>query len=252
MNDVEHTSSAEPPSDKDSQLAKELLAMRDEASVDPDFQKFVDPNYLPTTREVEATFEGKQSKKYRLRSEAGQYEILTLEYVDGLASYMAQRAEELGREETLKVLEVGAGSGKLTRQLKKLLTEKNAEIELVATDKDDGKWGIPLGENVENLDYREALSKYKPDVVLCSWMPMDQDWSSAFRDQPSVKEYILIGEEATTGQEQATWGKQGAGDKKQTAFEKDGFARSDLDGLSDLQTWVPTLHSKTVSFRRIE
>lgn len=27
------------------------------------------------------------------------------------------------------------------------------------------------------LDYRKALERYKPAVVVCSWMPWEHDWT---------------------------------------------------------------------------
>lgn len=44
------------------------------------------------------------------------------------------------------------------------------------------------------MDYKEALKKYKPDIVISSWMPYTEDWTKDFRTFSSVKEYILIGE----------------------------------------------------------
>lgn len=45
------------------------------------------------------------------------------------------------------------------------------------------------------LDYDRALARYPTTaIVLCSWMPMGEDWTAALRAPLPVQEYILIGE----------------------------------------------------------
>eukprot|EP00527_Entomoneis_sp_CCMP2396_P006284 CAMPEP_0198148452 /NCGR_PEP_ID=MMETSP1443-20131203/41448_1 /TAXON_ID=186043 /ORGANISM="Entomoneis sp., Strain CCMP2396" /LENGTH=582 /DNA_ID=CAMNT_0043813139 /DNA_START=205 /DNA_END=1953 /DNA_ORIENTATION=+ len=114
---------------------------------------------------------------------------------------------------------------------------------VVATD--DYTWAIFRRANVERLGYEQALNKYcgtkKNDIsggvissskhndkndqgnrqprndddddrdrqviVICSWMPMAEDWSAAFRKN-QVEEYILIGEcdDGQCGDNWETWG----------------------------------------------
>eukprot|EP00937_MAST-01D_sp_MAST-1D-sp2_P006767 g6767.t1 len=115
------------------------------------------------------------------------------------------------------VLEVGAGDGQLGRALQHALARPPAQsaatrrvdqdnagaeggwvdadsvrVELVLTDK-----APPAGADasgVAPVGYRQALAQHAPDVVLCAWMPMGQDWSAAFRACDSVREYVLVGE----------------------------------------------------------
>jgi hypothetical protein len=63
---------------------------------------------------------------------------------------------------------------------------------VVATD--SGRWRIQREYDVQLIEYREALKLHQPDIVLCSWMPMGDDWTRELRSHPSVQEYILIGE----------------------------------------------------------
>lgn len=110
----------------------------------------------------------------------------------------------------LRILEVGAGNGELTHYLRAALRrashtaggrEESGGYSVVACDASSGgqwPWSASPADGrfgrVEGLDYREALQLYRPHVVLCSWMPMGEDWSAAFRRCPSVREYVLLGE----------------------------------------------------------
>jgi hypothetical protein len=106
------------------------------------------------------------------------YLLPTREFVRALA----EACRKLGR----RVLEVGAGDGFLARAL----TTAAPDLEVRATD--SGGWskssarmtpaeqrqwrrvplaGIPLGQNVERLDALDAVRRYRPDVVVCSWLP---------------------------------------------------------------------------------
>ena len=164
----------------------------------------------------------------------GMYEFLTKEYVVALARYLHGRAKARvpGGDELRRpgaVVEVGAGSGRLTFMLNKALRSlaaleaamsaraggvdtgggddapppPPALLQIVATDNDvraaprqreDTVSGTACP--VEVLDYVETIETYRPSIVICSWMPMDQDWSDQFRSAAGgcVHEYVLIGE----------------------------------------------------------
>lgn len=108
------------------------------------------------------------------------FQFWTKEYVDGLAEYIKKTFPNA------KVVEVGAGSGELT----KCLVERG--INCIATD--DFTWKLTKYHEVNKGSYKQAIRKYKPDVVLSSWMPYTEDWTWYFRKSPSVKGYIVIGE----------------------------------------------------------
>lgn len=121
------------------------------------------------------------------------------EYVDGLAEHIKKTYGE-----DAHVLEVGAGDGWLSR----LLIERGIKM----TTTDNHSWDVdPDNPNdavlsrygdtpvkrvvpVEKISYHEAIKKYKPDLVIVSWMPYTADWSKAFRRYKSTKGYIIIGE----------------------------------------------------------
>jgi hypothetical protein len=82
---------------------------------------------------------------------------------------------------------------------------------------DNGAWGISPIAPVEKQTVQEAIDAYSAIdddgtnvyhiIVLCSWMPMNEDWTAIFR-RHRVDEYILIGEcdDGQCGDNWATWG----------------------------------------------
>ncbi|WP_010251065.1 class I SAM-dependent methyltransferase [Acetivibrio cellulolyticus] len=87
----------------------------------------------------------------------------------------------------LKCIEIGAGDGTLTRFLKAY------GVSCLATD--DYSWNnyIQYPDYVEKIDAKEALNKYKPDVVICSWAPPGNAFEKTVFKTESVKLYIAIG-----------------------------------------------------------
>ena len=168
---------------------------------------------------------------------------------------------------------------------------------------DDMSWKMNTKSEVEKLSVEQALEKYAkhrlsltapngtdppdrrmpPDqedaklqqpqvIVLCSWMPMGQDWTSHFRNA-RVDEYILIGEadDGSCGDNWLTWGNpafcddhdqrtDGANLEENIEFlptppyAKEGYQRLDLDTLTKHQfssfDLANSKSSKTVSFRK--
>ncbi len=84
-------------------------------------------------------------------------------------------------------IEIGAGDGTLTR----LLIE--AGVNCLATD--DYSWSqyIQYPASVEKLDARQALDKYRPQVVICSWPPPGNSFEKLILNADSVSLYITIG-----------------------------------------------------------
>lgn len=165
-------------------------------------------------------------------------------------------------------------------------------ITFVATD--DLSWGIFAKAEVEKLSVEQSLAKYASlnrisndnddnvhksprqtqVIVLCSWMPMGQDWTALFR-QANVDEYILIGEaeDGSCGHNWETWGnpdfydsqpppqqqnvKDDDGDDDATIppYTRDGYVRWDMDdALTPFQfsrfDCALSKSGKTVSFRK--
>ena len=147
-----------------------------------------------------------------------QYEVITADYVTQLARYLRRRRLEiLGADEPrpLRVLELGAGDGRLTRHLREHLDGHG--IEVYATD--DHSLGLAKGDakgghhGVVAADALDAVSQCgfsrEPtaavsssssslpgacDVALVCWQPMGVDWTAAIRASASFQEYVLVGE----------------------------------------------------------
>lgn len=248
--------------------------------------------------------------------DAGIYQFWTREYVSHLGRYLRSR---LSHDRETYIVDVGAGDGLLaellrehfdkdkgnvvikpTRQSKRVQPHRRRSgpptPTIIATD--NGSWNISERAEVEELSVEEAIAKYtrktaedafngnfasrkKKVIVLCSWMPMNEDWSSIFRSH-EVDEYVLIGEcdDGQCGDNWETWGNPNSlvddfDDELEVAsseedstpsltstkiklpripYELDGYVRKDLDELAPFQfSRFDCKHSKlgrTVSFRR--
>lgn len=256
-----------------------------------------------------------------LCEDAGIYQFWTREYVDHFGRYLLQRAA--AAKETV-ILDVGAGDGLLSQLLRDFFqserdraTVKDTPLQsrssrwlkgvrppqrkaaasaplkniptIIASD--NGTWGISPIANVERLSVQEAIDANtgnddKQIIVICSWMPMNEDWSASFR-YGHVDEYILIGEcdDGQCGDNWETWGnpRHLADDfdddalsesslsaatgydsssttetptqsKTLPPYLRDGYERRDLDELSPYQfsrfDCRSSKSGKTVSFRR--
>ena len=211
--------------------------------------------------------------------ELGMYEFYSQEFVAALAEYICIRSK--GNADTV-VLEVGAGNGRLAFLLNRALKslQGSSAPRVVATDPileaAPGQQAALSHHNVEAIDYKSAMQKYKPDIVLCAWMPMDQDWTLDFRAESSLKEYILVGETdvGNCGHNYFTWGNpafrnhplqapDGSSVPPSDLVKRKGiadaaatFERVDLDSISKFQLQrydAPHAcgNSSTASFRRI-
>jgi len=226
-----------------------------------------DPTFLPKNAEIKKAFpyrnEGAEAWSKFVRENQHIHEVWTEEYIESLATYMRGRVERLRilGEKYPKILEVGAGDGRLAH----FLSEKGSgAFNIVATDVKNA--GIRAAFPVEDMDYRQALQKYKPSIVISSWMPYKSDFTVDFRKEVSVKEYILIGDPMMTGDAWLSWGNLGASLKdpeevkllaKETPpYKKDGFEKYNLNidqyqiCRSDSFPYDDTKHSRTTAFIR--
>uniref|UniRef100_A0A7S0RVG8 Uncharacterized protein n=1 Tax=Pyramimonas obovata TaxID=1411642 RepID=A0A7S0RVG8_9CHLO len=161
-----------------------------------------------------------------------QYEVVTRDYIALLAAYIHGLAvhEKSKRPSagTLRVLELGAGDGRLTHHLAESLRQLQDRDELpnqssVAAHGKSSPWvdvcacdsglrglhkASPVGERVELMDYTKALELHQPHLVICCWQPMGTDWTKEVRATTSVQEYLLIGEtdDGICGRPWETWG----------------------------------------------
>ena len=211
------------------------------------------------------------------------YEVYTAQHVHALATYLLQRRAAYGiSDRALRVLEVGAGDGRLASHLGAELERLGGAgaVELTATDSDERglRAASPVAALVRVAPCNaQLLAAEQPDVVLACWQPFGVDWTATFRACASVREYVLIGEadDGLCGRPWETWGFRGRGeggsssdgddnDKESRAaprkvpapHEADGFVRVDLPELSRWQLcrtderWRSRGASRTVAFRR--
>jgi hypothetical protein len=84
-------------------------------------------------------------------------------------------------------LEIGAGDGTLTR----FLSDKGITISAI----DDYSWShtINYPTFVERLSAKQALVKYQPQAVICSWPPPGNSFEQKIFSVRSVEIYIVIG-----------------------------------------------------------
>ena len=106
---------------------------------------------------------------------AGRYLATTRELAMALAGFLRSL-------EAPSALEVCAGSGELTRQL------RSAGVQVVATD------AAPAGGSaVIRASAEEALRRHQPAVVLGSFVPVDAGVDERVMGFPSVRHYVVLG-----------------------------------------------------------
>jgi len=250
-----------------------------------------DPRHLPSIKELKAIFHyswhhgnqddwnnylgrdtklGPKTQIYKLNYDSKvRYEILTKEHVEGLANYLNQRAKEVGATEKkpLKILEVGAGDGRLAHFLKE---KTSTAIDIQAMDSGERKIKpdfpveiIPEQDNTASVQtpIQQSIKKYQPDIVISSWMSKGEDWTKTFRDEESVDEYILIGDPDLCGDSWRSWGLDNNLDSnrppEQADYHQAGWQAAHLTDIEDFQVCCndsfpddEIKHSLTVSFRR--
>jgi hypothetical protein len=185
--------------------------------------------------------------------------VLTREHVGALAAYIHSRANALvpppppapgsparrRRRRALRVLEVGAGDGRLATHVRAAIDaieerreggrgedEDVPRVAVVAVDDDSlglRPKGAARGDHdgallrFVTMDAIEALAPGAlifpgdvspapgPDLVLACWHPMGADWTAAMRANASVAEYVLVGEadDGMCGRPWETWGYAG-------------------------------------------
>jgi hypothetical protein len=151
------------------------------------------------------------------------YEFLTKEYVEELALHVLESSKALlspggggpaGSKIRSKIviLEAGAADGRLLHFLEQEMAQLDKQLSrrcvFQATDIAPSPRAAAFG--VEPIDYRRALKRYQPEIVLCSWMPMGSDWTADFRREANLEEYLLVGQSdhGNCGDNWATWGNQ--------------------------------------------
>ncbi len=88
-------------------------------------------------------------------------------------------------------LEIAAGDGTLSRFLA-------AEgVRVTATDDFSWKHAVKYPSTVLKMDAAQALKKFKPSVVICSWPPANNSFERLIFTSPGIELYIVIGSRHT-------------------------------------------------------
>lgn len=176
-------------------------------------KKLRDPSVLLTHKEISFIFNNeykwKDLESFCFDKENPTFEFLNEDFLNAFCNYLSQQIENLEttKDKPITILEVGAGNGRLTHFLQqKLEQEMSKKVKIIATD--SGEWKLKVFFPTEQLTNKMAIEKYRPEIIISSWMPHHQDFTKDFRLAPSVKEYILIGEAngGCCGDEEKTWG----------------------------------------------
>jgi len=183
------------------------------------------------------------------------FEVLTVEYIQALAKYLKSRCAELHIVKT-PIVEVGAGDGRLAYHINQ---SRILPVPVVATDVfPPPKPKFP----VEILDHRNAIAKYHPQLILCSWMTFGEDWSAHWRLQMcNTSEYVLIGEMENCASQWETYGINAELYHKLPPYAVDGWDKVPIDSVSAFQLTgysgtgdlysMGYIFSQTISFRRV-
>lgn len=185
-----------------------------------------DPLYLPTLAELKIAFPLSESyptdstefpwvsPSYgKFQTQLYNFQVYTQEFIASLATYLSERItlSYQATGQTVLLLEVGAGDGRLTHFLKPKLTDLISAGQLVCRAVDTKEWEdnnqTNTSSEVEKLDYATALTQApeQPTIVLSCWMTCFGEWTADFRRAPQVFEYLLIGDAFRTAGFGADW-----------------------------------------------
>jgi hypothetical protein len=194
-----------------------------------EFSYITDPHHLPDVNQVAAAWahdrRGELAHRFYLSGLSDErYELYTTEYIEALAQTLITHLDSRPLLDTpLRILEVGAGEARLSGFLGEALQKRDQDVEVNACDANAGK--INRVFPIHEMDYREALERFNPHIVLSSWMPSRQDWTPDFRARSDLEGYILVGPADRCGT-RATW----------RSDPSSGFVRHDLTTVNELKT----------------
>lgn len=131
------------------------------------------------------------------------FQVINKEFIDWLSNEIINKINKINKEK-ITILEVGAWNGRLSYFLSKEINilQNKKKVDSIITD--DYSWFNKDDENpyfymkkidsikIENYNYEEAIDKFQPDIIISSWMPLNEDWTKKFRESESVENFILI------------------------------------------------------------
>lgn len=147
--------------------------------------------------------------------------------------YSQQLIQELrGLIAGRRCLEIAAGDGTLSSFL------TAAGVDIVPTDDYSWQHEVKYSAGVEKLDAQEALKKYAPEVVICSWPPAGNSFEQQVFRSKSVQLYVVIGSRHRI-----------AAGNRESYEEQSAFEFCEDERLSSL-VLPPELDSAVFLFRR--
>lgn len=208
---------------------------------------------------------------WHCQMEAGVYEYPTVELVRGLGAYLARQVVEIGNvvgKEPIRILEVAAGRGLLSKLLTQVLEEKGANCTVHAVDDGSTEYWHSGESFSEIMDFKRALDEYKPHIILGAWLPESskrrekQHWTHNFRQHPTTQLYVLVGP-IDLHADADVWSKRwDQGLRREVIvdipdYAKEGFERIDLLDLQSAQfcmySTATRLHpSVVIAFHRAD
>jgi len=199
-----------------------ILEEAEKTRVQTEITRLRDPRYLPTLGEVVDLFD---FKRRSLEGDASFtdwwifcasylpysiYECFTQEHLRTLSDYLSQRIDQIGKTQRspVVILDPCSGNGRLPYFLDQMLAEKIEPDKYGLVAVDNNSW-TSSDQNavfeVKKMDYRAAITQFKPQIIVASWIPSNSnydpetrsrdsqtDWLDYFR-AAGVEEYILIG-----------------------------------------------------------
>lgn len=212
------------------------------------------PLYLPAYEEILMAFPDRFGSKGCADFEYDDFckkesifEFFNREFIAKLVDYLEKEIIKYKgtKENPVTILEVGAGSGRLSYFLENEIKNRKLENMVKTTPPTDSKEYKIEVLPVESISYKEAIKKYAPKIVIVSWLPQGEDWTLDFRDFDCIKEYILIGEPEICG----------TGDTYDDILIEEGkFRTTELSDVKKYQICKTDhsiiRHSTTLSFKR--
>src|SRR2546430_11419981 len=100
------------------------------------------------------------------------FEYSTREYIEKMGGYLAERCTEITTRcaQPARILEVAAGQGRLAFLLTRALGELGVEHSMTAADNFDGPFSRIHPSWAEELDYKEAIVRDRPHIIIASWI----------------------------------------------------------------------------------
>lgn len=158
----------------------EEISKRDSEASKKALELLENIQYLPMNSEVKKAFGLNPASFLGFCQQKNIFEFFTQEYIKELAKI-------LNKKKYKNIIEIGAGNGKLSYFLNKLVKNK-----IIATD--SGEWCLNGSTfPVEMLGFEDALKKYKPDFVIISWIPRNFNIVDYIEKCDSIKGYLIIG-----------------------------------------------------------